>query len=410
MLALAGYPLGIRCRVFDPAPDACAGQVAEHIIGNFNDQDALLRFAHGLDVVTLEWENVPVAAVEFLSGHVAVYPPAGALETAQDRLLEKSLFRKLSIPTASFAAVDTRADLDAAVRAVGLPAVLKTRRFGYDGKGHFGIHELAGVERAWEALGGVPLILEGFIPFDRELSVIAARSTWRAEAIPSPVPTRRGPGRSRVTRLPSAPTDREPQARAKRRGALAAAAVWDRVLPTAGQSGSAFYPLVENTHLDAILRLSRAPAPDLRHYVQSEAEDIAGRILDGLDYVGVLAVELFEHEGRLLANEIAPRVHNSGHWTIEGAETSQFENHLRAVCGLPLGRTTARGHAAMVNLIGWAPPVGRLLALPEVHVHMYGKEPRPGRKIGHVTVSGDEPAAIEASLSLIQRLIENQEG
>jgi 5-(carboxyamino)imidazole ribonucleotide synthase len=355
MLALAGYPLGLSFRIFDPAPDACAGQVvADHAVAGFDDEDALARFAEGLAVVTYEWENVPVQAVRRLSRHVPVYPPAEALETAQDRFLEKTLFRQLGILTAPFAAVNSRADLDRAIADVGLPAVLKTRRGGYDGKGQMVIRAQQEVEDAWRQIGGVPLILEGFVPFRRELSVIGARTN--------------GPR---------------------------------------GEAAIATYPLTENEHQDSILRVSRAPATALGQGLAAEAEDIIARLLDATAYAGVLAVELFEHDGHLLANEMAPRVHNSGHWTIEGAETSQFENHLRAICGMPLGSTETRGHSAMVNLIGTLPKSEAVLRVPGAHLHLYGKEPRAGRKLGHVTLQAEDASAIEISLSQVLRLIEN---
>jgi 5-(carboxyamino)imidazole ribonucleotide synthase len=375
MLALAGYPLGLQFRIFDPAPDACAGQVvADHVVAAFDDQAALRRFADGLDVVTYEWENVPVATVRFLQRLVTVYPPVEALEVAQDRFLEKSLFRKLGIDTAPFAAVESLDGLRDAVRAVGLPAVLKTRRLGYDGKGQYRLQSEAGIEAAWEAVGGAPSILEGFVPFRRELSVLAVRSA----ALPAPDFE---DGRGHAAASPAAP---------------------------AGQFE--FYALPENVHRDGILRVSRAPAPGLGPEMQARAEDIAALVMEATGYIGVLAIELFEHEGRLLANEIAPRVHNSGHWTIEGAETTQFENHLRAICGLPLGPVAPRGHSAMVNLIGSVPDSKAVLRIPGAHLHLYGKEPRPGRKLGHVTLRADDRASIEESLSQLLGLIESVRG
>jgi 5-(carboxyamino)imidazole ribonucleotide synthase len=366
MLALAGYPLGLTFRVFDPSPGACASQVVpDHVAAAFDDEAALRRFADGLDVITYEWENVPVEAVRFLSRLAPVYPPAEALEDSQDRFVEKSLFRQLGIATAPFAAVGSLEELQQSARLIGLPAVLKTRRGGYDGKGQQVLRSEADIAPAWRELGGVPLIVEGFVPFRRELSVIAVRSPGGA------VGARPGPSAS---------------------------------------ADYAFYPLVENVHREGILRTSRAPAPGVSEALQAEAEDIASRVMDATRYTGVLSIELFEHEGHLLANELAPRVHNSGHWTIEGAETSQFENHLRAICGLPLGSTAPLGHSAMVNLIGAVPKSDEVLAIPGAHLHLYGKEPRPGRKLGHVTFRHGAAAAIESSLSAIARLIENKGG
>jgi len=329
MLALAGYPLGLRFRFLDPAPEAPVMELAEHVVGRFDDLAVLERFPEGLDVVTYEFENVPVEAVQHLSRAVPVYPPVRALEVSQDRLLEKTLFARLGIPPAPFVAVDSRADLERAVAQIGLPAVLKTRRLGYDGKGQFLLRQTADVEAAWHRLGGVPLILEGFIAFDREVSQLAARS---------------------------------------RNGDIV------------------FYPLVQNHHREGILRITLAPAPDLSPGLVQTAQQAIRAVLEDLDYVGLLAIEFFVCGEQLIANEMAPRVHNSGHWSIEGARTSQFENHLRAILGWPLGPADALGHSAMINLIGTLPDPAALLAVPGAHVHFYGKEPRPGRKVGHVTV------------------------
>jgi 5-(carboxyamino)imidazole ribonucleotide synthase len=371
MLALAGYPLGLRFRFLDPAPGAPASYMGEHMQASYEDTATLERFCAGLNAVTYEFENVPVAAVRFLIERVPVYPPPAALEAAQDRLVEKTFFQNLGVATPLFAPVDTQADLDAAIARVGLPAVLKTRRLGYDGKGQIILHEPADAVTAWAALGGAPLILEGFVPFERELSILAAR----------------------------------------------------------GHNGeTAFFPLVENHHRDGILRLSLAPAPGLTPALQSAAEQITSRALAALEYVGVLAIELFEVAGdwgigigdwepstpnsqspipnRLVVNEMAPRVHNSGHWTIEGAETSQFEQHLRAVLGLPLGTTIARGFSAMVNLIGALPDSTAILAIPGAHLHLYGKQLRAGRKVGHVTIRADAFGELEERLARVQSLIE----
>jgi 5-(carboxyamino)imidazole ribonucleotide synthase len=339
MLALAGYPLGMRFRFLDPSPNSPAGQLAEHITASYDDRIALERFAAGLDVVTYEFENVPDEAARYLSARLPVCPPPGALTVSQDRLTEKTFCREHGIPTPDFVPVSTLDELRAGLERVGLPAVLKTRRFGYDGKGQAVVRSAGEAEGAWRALGAGEraLILEAFVAFRRELSVLAVR----------------------------------------------------------GRGGeTAFYPLVENHHREGILRLSVAPAPGLTPELQALAEGYAGRALDALGYVGVLAIELFEVDGGLMANEMAPRVHNSGHWTIEGAETSQFENHLRAVVGLPLGPTVCIGHSAMVNVIGTLPDPAAVLAVEGAHLHQYGKEPRAGRKLGHVTVRGDEPARV----------------
>ena len=334
MLALAGYPLGLRFRFLDPAPESPVEELADLVVGRFDDLDALARFPAGLDVITYEFENVPVEAAKHLARQVPVYPPIAALEVSQDRLAEKTLFRQLDIPPAPFAPVETLDDLRHAVTRLGLPAVLKTRRLGYDGKGQFLLHTPDDVMPAWQALGGVPLVLEGFVRFDRELSQIAVRS--------------------RVGEV-------------------------------------RFYPLVENHHQGGILRRSIAPAAGVTEAVASQAATAIRKVMDHLEYVGILTIEFFQTAEGLVANEMAPRVHNSGHWTIEGARTSQFENHLRAVLGLPLGSTEAVGHCVMVNLIGDAPPTERILAIPGAHLHLYGKKPRPGRKIGHVTLWADTP-------------------
>jgi len=345
MLALAGYPLGLQFRFLDPAPDAPAGQLAELMVGAYDNAALLEQFVCGVDVVTYEFENVPVATVQMLGRHVPIYPPPKALEVAQDRLTEKQFFQGLGIPTPPFAPVDTFIDLTAAIAVIGLPAVLKTRRFGYDGKGQVIVRTAEDVAEAWAKLGGAGLIVEGFIPFERELSILAVRS---------------------------------------RSGA------------------TVFYPLVENSHRDGILRRSIAPALGLQHSLQEQAETYSASILCELDYVGVLAVEFFETGGTLIANEMAPRVHNSGHWSIEGAVTSQFENHLRAVLDLPLGSPAVEGYAAMVNLIGTAPEPAMVLALPDAHLHLYGKEPRPNRKLGHITLCAADRPTLDARLAQLQ--------
>ena len=329
MLALAGYPLGLHFRFLDPSPEAPVGRIAQRVTAEYSDFDSLEKFAHGLELVTYEFENVPVEAARFLAKYVPVYPSPEALETAQDRLKEKNLFQKLGIATTSFAELNSADELEAAVKKIGLPAVLKTRRMGYDGKGQWVLRTTEDVKRAKSEFPRVSLLLENFLAFERELSILAVRS----------------------------------------------------------RSGeTAFYPLVENHHRGGILRLSLAPAPNLSASLQKESEQAAQRLLHELNYVGVLAIEFFECGGRLVANEMAPRVHNSGHWSIEGAATSQFENHLRAVAGLPLGSTATTGLSAMVNLIGEVPELAEVLSVADAHVHLYGKSLRPGRKVGHVTL------------------------
>jgi 5-(carboxyamino)imidazole ribonucleotide synthase len=366
MLALAGYPLGLRFRFLDPSPEAPVGRIAQRVTADFDDHAALEKFAAGLELVTYEFENVPVAATKFLAEHVPVFPPPATLEIAQDRLKEKALFQKLGIATTAFAPVHNLQALQAAVTAIGLPAVLKTCRLGYDGKGQWMLGDAADVAKLKSEIGeacattsnlngagiapaAAKFILERFISFTRELSLLAVRA---------------------------------------RNGDIA------------------FYPLVENRHHGGILRLSLAPAPSLDPALQRDAEDIARRVLESLDYVGVLAIEFFETEGRLLANEMAPRVHNSGHWTIEGAITSQFENHLRAVLDLPLGSTKTIGFAAMLNLIGETPSTAEILAIPGAHLHLYGKSPRPGRKLGHITLCAGSFEQLSSILSTLPALFQ----
>jgi 5-(carboxyamino)imidazole ribonucleotide synthase len=340
MLALAARPLGIGCTCLDPATDACAGPVSDLIVGAYDDPAGLDALAAASDVVTFEFESVPASSADRLASAVAVHPPPRALAIAQDRLHEKALFRELGIDTPDFRPVDSQADLD----ALELPAVVKTRRLGYDGKGQLVAHERADIDDAFASLGNVPLIAEQLVPFDRELSVIAVRGI-------------------------------------------------------AGEVRT--YPVVENHHREGILRLTLAPAPDLTTEAQELAAGYMRLLLERLEYIGVLALELFAVGDRLLANEIAPRVHNSGHWTIEGARTSQFENHVRAVAGLPLGACDAIGRSAMVNLIGETPPAAHVLAVDGAHLHLYGKAPRPGRKLGHVTVTGrDDLDAAVAELGI----------
>lgn len=348
MLALAGVPLGLQFRFLDPASNAPAARLGEQMIASYDDPAVVQQFIVGLDLVTYEFENVPTATAAMIAEHVPVFPPPVALATAQDRLIEKRFFQSLGIPTAPFLAVDTRADLDEAIAALGFPAVLKTRRLGYDGKGQAVIHGPDDLQQGWAALGGQPLILEGFVPFTRELSLLAVR---------------------------------------------------DR------QGATACYPLVENLHREGILRRSIAPAPQLPAQRQLLAESYAIAALNALEYVGVLAIELFESNQALIVNEMAPRVHNSGHWTIEGSETSQFENHVRAVAGLPLGSTAMRGYAAMVNLIGVAPATQAILAIPGAHLHLYEKAPRPGRKLGHITVCADDMPTLLARIAKVELLL-----
>ncbi|HTT07095.1 MAG TPA: 5-(carboxyamino)imidazole ribonucleotide synthase [Steroidobacteraceae bacterium] len=336
MLALAGYPLGLDFLFLDRSADAPAARLAPLLAGDMDDPALLGELARRSEVVSFDWENVSVhalAAAARTARSTRIAPPLRALAAAQDRLSEKRTFERLGIATTRFANVESRAALERAVRRIGLPGVLKTRRLGYDGKGQFVLRAAEDIDTAWQRLGTAPLLYEEFVPFDYEVSIIGARS---------------------------------------RDGSIV------------------IYPLNRNYHSDGILRLTIAPwsVPGL---ARAAARSLT-RVLEAFRYVGVLTIEFFVHRGRLLANEMAPRVHNSGHWTIEGALTSQFENHLRAIVGLPLGLTAARGHAAMINLIGTLPPVRSWLAEPGLHWHDYDKHARHGRKVGHCTV-------VEASAS-----------
>ncbi len=338
MLALAGHPLGLDLRVFDPSPDAPAAAVADHVCAPWDDLHALSRFCDGLDVATLELEALPLATARAVASRVLLVPSPRALAATQDRLGEKELARSLGIATAPFARVDSAAGLAIAMERVGAPAVLKSRTLGYDGRGQAVVHTHEEGLRAWQEGGRRPAVLEGLVRFDRELSLVAVRSI---------------------------------------------------------HGETAFYPLVENLHEGGILRRTVAPAPRIAGSLDEQARGMAERLLDHLEYAGVMTLEFFESGGRLLLNEIAPRVHNSGHWTIEGAVTSQFENHLRAVVGLPLGSTEARGWSLLWNILGEAPDTARVLSIPDVHLHLYGKQPRSGRKLGHVTALASSLAELD---------------
>lgn len=337
MLGLAGLPLGMRFRFLEPDPDAPAVSLGEVVRRGYGEMEAIDELSEGMDVVTYEFENVSIDVVRHVAERVPVHPAPAALEMSQDRKVEKDRFRCLGVPTADYRAVATVAELGSAADELGYPCVLKTRRMGYDGKGQAVLRGPDDITVAWAELGERLLLLESFVPFDRELSILAVRS-------------------------------REGEIR--------------------------FYPLVENEHRDGILCQTVAPASNVSDELQAMAEDYCRNIMEAVDYVGVIAVELFQTGTELLANEMAPRVHNSGHWTQDGAACCQFENHLRAVAGLPLGDVEPVQPTTMINLIGEVPDVAHLLALPGVHLHLYGKEPRPGRKLGHVNVVGHQPETV----------------
>jgi 5-(carboxyamino)imidazole ribonucleotide synthase len=347
MLALAGYPIGVRCLFLDRSDDTPGAQVAPSLIGELEDPGLLAQLAARSDVVTFDWENISGAALEPLEKITRVRPPRAALQASQDRLAEKALFTRLKIPVAAHAALGTLEELQRAVKKIGLPGVLKTRRLGYDGKGQFVLRAPADVERAWDAIGGADLIYENFQNFSREVSLIGARSA-------------------------------------------------------AGRT--VFYPLSANTHGGGILRYSVAPFSNAA--LERAARIYLQRVMNALDYIGVLTIEFFVVKGRLVANEMAPRVHNSGHWSIEGCVTSQFENHLRAVCDMPLGSTRALGATAMINFLGVMPQRERLLAIDGLAYHDYGKTPRPGRKLGHCTILKRSAKERDAALANTLKLIE----
>jgi len=350
MLAESAAGLGIECLTLDPAPDSPASRVAPAIVGAYDDETALAELAAAADVVTYEFENVPVASARFLAERAQVFPPPESLEFAQDRVLEKTLFEEVGLAVAPFSPVSSRDELAEALEVIGVPSVLKTRHLGYDGKGQVRLVSVDDADDAWRAVGQVPSILESLVPFDGELSILGVR---------------------------------------------------------ARDGRAAFYPLVENVHRDGILRVSTAPAPDVTPELQATAERHTLAVMERLGHVGVLAIELFQVGEELFGNEMAPRVHNSGHWTIEGAATSQFENHLRAICEMELGSTSLSAYSGMVNLIGSVPPDRSLEIGPGVHLHLYGKASRPRRKLGHVTVIGADPVTRDRVLGRVTRTADN---
>jgi 5-(carboxyamino)imidazole ribonucleotide synthase len=347
MLALAGYPLGIRCVFLDRSAASPGAQVAPILTGDLEDAAQLAALASCSDVLTFDWENISGRALAPLEKLTQVRPPRAALEVSQDRMAEKTLFSKLHIPVAAHAAIDDREQLLRAIRRLGLPGVLKTRRLGYDGKGQFVVRDRGQIDEAWAAIGGPGLIYEKFQKFSREVSIVGARSA---------------------------------------------------------SGDTVFYPLSANSHGGGILQYSIAPFANPG--LERRARIYLKRVMNALAYVGVLTVEFFVVKGRLIANEMAPRVHNSGHWTIEGCVTSQFENHLRAICDLPLGSTRALGHTAMVNFLGTMPDRERLLSIDGLAFHDYGKEPRPGRKLGHCTILKSRATERDSALSEALKSIE----
>ncbi len=351
MLALAGIPLGHEFRFLDPDARCPAAAVGRVFTGAFDDPAALAAFASEVDVATFEFENVPASSVEWLNSRVPVAPGPTSLATSQDRIAEKEFFDRCDIPVQRYVAVNSELELaQACGRSVGFPGVLKTRRMGYDGRGQAVVRTPADVPSAWQAVRGAPCIYEEFVNFSHELSAIAVR------------------GRDGAT---------------------------------------AFYPLCRNAHAGGILRTTTAPAEPPGSEIERAAQRYMETALDTLGHIGVLTIEFFATADKLIANEMAPRVHNSGHWTQDGARTSQFENHIRAVTGAPIGGTEAFGACGMVNLIGGMPAASDLLSVPGAHLHLYGKEARRGRKIGHVNVCAPRAEVREAQMRVLAGLVEH---
>lgn len=338
MLALAGIPLGYRFIFYDPTPDCCAATLGEHVEASYDDKEQLLAFARAVDVVTYEFENVPLEAAQYIAEHCDVHPKPEALKASQDRLREKTLFRRLSIPTPEFFDITSSKDLYEAAAKLGFPFVIKTRRGGYDGKGQYVAREVSELDGIWSDLAGRAAIAEEFMSFSREVSMVVARN---------------------------------------------------------GNGDVKYYDIAENTHREGILRLTLNRPDDP---AAKQAQQYVHDLMRELDYRGVLALELFQIEDKLVANEFAPRVHNSGHWTIEGALTSQFENHIRAILNLPLGDTAHRMRCAMINFIGQLPDIDKILHVNDTHFHSYDKAPKPGRKIGHLTVRANDLDEVNALL------------
>lgn len=347
MMAQAALPLGIKTTFLDPAQDACAAAAGTLICAPYDDEVGLATLLAASDAVTFEFENVPPESVAALSKRLPAFPPAKALATARDRWSEKSLFNELNIPTAALSLVDSQAELELAVAKIGLPCILKTRTLGYDGKGQKLLREQEDVAGTFEELGSVPALLEGFVDFDFEVSCIGVRNQ---------------------------------------------------------QADIVFYSIVRNEHRSGILYRSE---PLKNPVLQEKAQDAVRKVMDALDYVGTMAFEFFVNGDDIVANEIAPRVHNSGHWTIEGARCSQFENHVRAVLGLPLGSTELTGPVAMYNVLGKKPDINKLLAIPGAHWHDYAKAERKGRKIGHITVTAKTAQALAEGCRDIESLLVN---
>ncbi len=348
MLALAGYPLKHQFGFSGQSNDEPSALLG-HLFAQDDNADHIESLAAFADVITYESENTDVEAVREINKNVPVYPGEKSLYTTQHRGREKALFDQLGIPCAPYQVVNSLEALEAAVATIGLPGILKTTTEGYDGKGQFVIKSANQVLEAWESMQGAEAILEGFVNFKRELSLIAVRGI---------------------------------------------------------DNDHRYYPLVENTHHEGILRLTIAPAQAIDPQVQQTAERYMESLLDEMDHVGALTIELFETDNGLVANEMAPRVHNSGHWSIEGANTSQFENHVRAITGMPLGDTTpTHPHSAMINIIGQTGPVEKALEMANAHLHLYDKAEREGRKLGHINLTANSMAELEASIDQLKAFL-----
>jgi len=348
MLALSAYPLGHQMSFLASSAEESSSLLGDIFIQN-GSEEIIEDFANNSDVVTYESENTAVNIVKGISQKTTVYPSAKSLYTSQHRGREKSLFDKLNIPCAPYQVVNNLSELKIAVKKIGLPAILKTATDGYDGKGQFLIQSDLQLDHAWNSMSGVESILEGFVDFKRELSLIAVRGI---------------------------------------------------------DNSHEYYPLVENSHHNGILRLTIAPAQNISPKLQQKAESYMRSLLDEMNHVGVLTIELFETENSLVINEMAPRVHNSGHWTIEGARTSQFENHIRAITETPLGETSCtHKYSAMINIIGEKGPIDKALALKNAHLHLYNKTEREGRKLGHITITSNSLDELNTSLKALSEFM-----
>lgn len=341
MLALNGYPLGHQFGFVGRSNNQSAS-----LIGHQFSQDDFKSWVDFFDVITYESENTDVEMLKQINPSVMVYPSEKSLFISQNRAREKALFDQLNIPCAPYQIVNSQADLENAIANIGTPAILKTRAEGYDGKGQFSLNNVNQIQQAWASMGGVACILEGFVDFKRELSLIAVRGI-------------------------------DKQCR--------------------------FYPLVENAHHQGILRLTKVPAENIHATLQKAAENYMQTLLDAMNHIGVLTIELFETDKGLLVNEMAPRVHNSGHWSIEGAHTSQFENHVRAITNMPLGDSSLiHPFCAMVNIVSEVGAIDRVLKMPNAHLHLYDKTPRKNRKLGHITITANSQQQLNNDLKQLR--------